>query len=382
MYYRRLGDPFSGRYSRLGSGSRPSGGVPFVPVVFVWRDDYPGNEAAPIVSPRVPPATVIGTGTVVDPNTKISIVGDELDFATGASTGHYVTYGNQVRAAGFVAMGIDLNISLEGTFIGWTDNVIQRRDGIFQFRNVAIQVLIASIALAVDTYAIGTDYEVASILRGTGWFPLVRGGAFAEWTLLYPIDVVSDAMMVGKVGAEDTTSIFTLGSFRGAQLPTPWDTDNGIATEVLAGARNAGDTFTHEADCLIEFEQTTLPAAGQTEMRFRIQDASNYWQVTIDSAGDIDLDEVVATVVTQRGTAAAVIANGDRIVIIADDETIRVFEANVLRITYALAANFKTRTAGELEDEGAGGSVSDIISWPRVISGDALTELNRVATAP
>src|SRR5690606_5532771 len=90
-------------------------------------------------------------------------------------------------------------------------------------------------------------------------------------------------------------------------LRAPWNTDYGIATQRLAGARSAGDTFTHEADCLLEFTVTTLPSADQIEMRFRAQDASNYWQVTVDSSGNLDLDEVVGGVVTQRGTAAGVI---------------------------------------------------------------------------
>jgi hypothetical protein len=168
---------------------------------------------------------------------------------------------------------------------------------------------------------------------------------------------------------------------RVAQLTAPWNaSDYGLATQQLAGARAPGDTFTHEANCLIEFTVATLPGAGtQIELRFRVQDATNYWQVTVDSTGALDLDEVVAGVVTQRGTAAGVIANGDRIVITAVGQTIKVYEANTLRITYATAANFATETDGELETEGTGGAVTDIVSWPRTLSGAALAELQRYA---
>jgi hypothetical protein len=74
-----------------------------------------------------------------------------------------------------------------------------------------------------------------------------------------------------------------------------------------------------------------------------------------------------------------VVANSDRIVIVADGTTIRVFEANTQRITYAAAANFQTETDGELETEGTGGAVTDIVSWPRTLSGAALAELQRYA---
>jgi len=156
----------------------------------------------------------------------------------------------------------------------------------------------------------------------------------------------------------------------------PWNNDYGIVTQRLSGARLAGDAFTHEANALIEFVVATVPSAGQIELRFRIQDATNYWQVTVDSAGNLDLDEVVAGVVTQRGTSAAVIVNGDRIVIQMHGTNVKIFEANTIRINYAAATNFQTKTDGELETE-SDGAVTDIISWPRTISGAAAATLDR-----
>ena len=114
---------------------------------------------------------------------------------------------------------------------------------------------------------------------------------------------------------------------------------------------------------------------------FRQQDATNYWEVIVTPAQDITLREVVAGVPTARGTALGVINNGDRVVVIADGTTIRVYEQNTLRITYALAANFQTETDGELQSVGVGGAVDDIVTWPRVISNAALRALNRVADA-
>ena len=97
----------------------------------------------------------------------------------------------------------------------------------------------------------------------------------------------------------------------------------------------------------------------------------------------MSLDEIVGGSPTVRGSSAGVVANGGRIVIIADDTTIKIYttvkkyEANNLQITYTSATNFKTETDGELDNLGTGGAVSDLISWPRTLSGAALTELEK-----
>ena len=236
-------------------------------------------------------------------------------------------------------------------------------------------------------------------ITGTGYFstPSCNVGRFnnAEYVYIVRRDVGSFLIYDQKLVYIDTfnpaknqkiVAVCAVPAHSGGEysfirlslLGPPWDTDYGIATDRLAGARTAGDTFEHEADCLIEAEIDTIPSSDQIELRFRIQDANNYWRVTIDSSGNIDLDEVVSGSPTQRGTSAGVISNSDRIVIIADDETIKVYEANNLRITYTSAANFKTATSGELETEGTGGAVSDIVSWPRALSGAALAALEAV----
>jgi hypothetical protein len=63
-------------------------------------------------------------------------------------------------------------------------------------------------------------------------------------------------------------------------------------------------------------------------------------------------------------------------VVIADGTTIRVYANNVLKITYTSATNFQTATQGRVY-LGTGGAVSDIVTYPRYLSGEALTVLNR-----
>ena len=350
---------------------------------FLFRDDFITAEASFIALPRT---TEPGPGTLVGTQTGGSqaIVAGQLEVVGANSTSQtiLVSQDSFARTAGLCAMlktisgvansQIGINYEAGGTWdrgtdgkandgsaTNWDGGSLNAVSGVFDnFNAIDRAVFVLRNTGALLICQVGNDF----ILR---W-------VFNEGTLT-PVYISYNQFQVGATNIMD--------DWRVSQLPSPWDTDDGIATSTLDGARSAGDTFTHEADCLIEFIATTIPSGDQIEMRFRIQDATNFWQVTIDSAGDIDLDEVVAGTPTERGTAAAVIANGDRVVIIADDETIKVYEANVLRITYSSAANFKTETDGELETEGTGGSVSDIKAWPRLISGGPLNQLNAVANA-
>lgn len=161
-----------------------------------------------------------------------------------------------------------------------------------------------------------------------------------------------------------------------SDMDTPFDTQNGYATVALAGSQGV-QSGTHEADSIFEFVATTLPSVGVIDFRFRIQDASNYWQVTIDSAGNLVLNEVVATVATARGGAAAgVITAGERVVITADDVRIATFDSTARRQAYVSAANFKTETDWSIAGLGTGGVLSDLYVWPMIPSGAAETQLN------
>jgi hypothetical protein len=106
-------------------------------------------------------------------------------------------------------------------------------------------------------------------------------------------------------------------------------------------------------------------------VRFRVQDSNNYWSIRITNIGTLVLEEVVAGVISQRINVVAIVSSGHRIVVVAEGSTIRVYSNNDLRGTYASASNFSTAAAGELNSLGTGGAVSDIVAWPRTISGAA-----------
>jgi len=356
-------------------------------VVYLLRDDFSTAASAPLTSPRTAEPGP-GTLTIADTPGYQSIVGGALRmFSNGAvvsTNDTYIAAGPYTRTAGMALLGKINIVGADGRCIlGWSSGLATTVDkyGIYPKSGTTRRVV------GVDAFSegqlfpaavVGTYSAYAVILRATGAIFGVQDAGI--WRLFWITNTDTTATLYARLHDVGIGALNLYADYlRALQLPAPFDTDYGLATQRLAGARSAGDTFTHEANCIIEWTQTTVPSALQTEVRFRIQDATNYWQVTVDSTGALDLDEVVAGTPTQRATAAGVIANGDRVVIIADGTTIRVYEANTLRITYASATNFATATAGELETEGTGGSVSEIIAWPRTLTGSAAAILDQVS---
>ena len=314
-----------------------------------------------------------GTRVVVDTNGKLTIGSDKLDFATGGVQwgDPGLWYGLLTRTVGRAIVAKINPTGTGGAAVGFDNNqTISLQEGI-RNNGSSLQALVPG-AVTIGTITAGTPYLYGAVLRSAGAFLLMKGGTeFPDWTLVW---IIPDGIgnRYPAITCISNASVFTCDYVHIFDLPAPWDTDYGIVTERLAGARSAGNTFTHEADCLIEWTQTALPSASSTGIRFRIQDASNYWEIRILSAGEFQLFEVIDTVATIRANGGAVIANGDRIVLVCENETIKGYSANTLRFTYSLAANFKTNTAGEINRLGTDGAVSDLLTWPRKPSGSAL----------
>ena len=351
-------------------------------IEYELRDDFNTAVAPPL------PATVAadpGPGEMVkaaDTEDKGSISGGSLLLTPRAAPGFNdpAYFWQNVDSAGFDRVAgkafffryqtADGEQGLFGLWPTTTINTTPERG--FQVKtanNWSINT--ATGALIIGAFTGGDSHDYAIIMRDTFYFMLVKGSLFPDWTLLWVGDNGQNAGTADPVfpAINNSDGSPSLDTVREADLTangrSVWGDDFGIATQRQAGARSAGDTFTHEADFLAEFTVTTLPAAGQIEFEFRKQDDNNLWRVTVDSTGALDLDEVVAGVPTQRGTAAAVITAGETVTVIAVDETISVFDSTNRRINYTSAANFKTETAGELQTEGTGGAVDDIVTWPR-----------------
>lgn len=354
-------------------------------------------ESAPLASPYTESGAV-GALTLVQTDGQFSASGGAMAFPSQGSPvegdlGFYSGAGLSRLAGRVLQMTINLSSVAANKYVrvlNWTSNPrvptsaqvsgdleasvlfsTTSTDGILYRRGAVFPVV-----APVVTISVATDYQLALALRNAGAFLLIKGGVFANWTLLWVDDAGSVATLYPMVSNFSLAG--TLDNFRVTDLSAPWSTDFGIATQRLAGARSTGDTFSHEANCHIEFIATTLPSSSVISLRFRSVDNNNFWKVNIGTTGTLSLVEQVAGVDTTRGTAASVVANSHRVVIIADGTTIRGYSNNVLRWTYSSASNFQTATAGELTTLGTGGAVSDIVSWPRTLTGAALAGLNGV----
>lgn len=379
--------PIVKRLLLLGQVDEVLGGGGWAPS-FLLRDDFTTAAAAPLTTPRTAEPGP-GTLTLVQTDGQLSIASGKLVFPAQSTpvSGDQGAYGagSFARTVGRTVVGI-YNFSAFGdwgTLCGWLTSAALGAN------STNIDNAIKNIGAGVGRSAVGsefssalgsnfataTDYKCAVALRSTGAFLFLKGGAYTQWTLLWA-SVQGTTATLYPHAHNNKADAGTLDLFRVLDLPAPFNSDYGLATQRVAGTVSVGQTFTHEANCVLEFVQTTLPSASTVRFHFRQQDASNYWRVTVGSTGTFNLDEVVATVITNRATSSNIVANGHRVVVVCDGTTIRGYSNNVLRWTYSSAATFATNTAGELNLLGTGGAVSDIVSWPRTLPSAAAALLD------
>lgn len=357
-------------------GARRRGGFSLDNVSWLIRDEFTDTRAAGAVNgTSATPGP--GTRAATDTDSKLTVGSDMLNVAPHSTPawGDPGLWYEAIASSKNVGVGIfnSLNIAAgDSLAVGWDINTATTASIALWFRS-GPELRLDDASIVVATWSTGTAYKTAIIANdgSNRFYYFIKVGA--NWKLLFEKYRGASDCTYPAITNNNTTA--TIDYIRVAALPTPFNVAYGLATQRLSGARSAGDTFSHEADFVGNFVVDTLPS-DQIEMRFRVQDASNYWQVTVDSTGALDLDEVVSGSATQRGTAAGVVVNGEQVTIIADGETISVFDSSARRINYTSAANFKTATSGELETEGTGGAVTDIVMYPRTLSGGAKNVLD------
>ncbi len=343
---------------------------------YLLRDEFPDTAAAPLASPR----TCLpgpGTLTLVQADGEISTAAGKMSGpaqATPVFGDQYVVSGTSfARAAGRAAIfkALSFGAANKDLWVGWNNDATPGASNVS-----GVDAVRTASAIAVcdngtqfnlgDTYSASTDYDFAVIQRATGSFFLAKGGAWgSSWKLIW-VGVAGSG--VGWAALSNYDQAWSLGDIRVLDLGGVWLDPYGPHTEKYLGNGSAGQTFRHTANGIIEWTQTTLPSAGSTNIHFRRQDASNFWQVYTNATGEFTLRECVAGAFTLRATVAGVVANGHRCVLIFDGATIRGYSNNTLRWTYALASNFQTATVGEVNSFGTGGAIADLITYPRDVS--------------
>lgn len=311
-------------------------------VLYLLRDEFTTTEAAPMVTPRnCEPGP--GQLTLTDGSNRLSIASSKLTWGDAASafTDPRVVGPSTVRTAGRVLLG-QFNLSKE-MVIGWANGATGGLNGnirAFYVNGTALQALfIGGNQIGVGTVSTGTDYAVANVLQSGGAGLFIKGGAFSGWSLVWASQEGTTTPVFPVIEIAGTTVTTRTNEYlRMRDLPAAFAT-----LEMLSVASPAsGTSYTGVADGTFELQVTApTPLANSAELRFRVQDATNYWTAYFAADGSFNVDSVVSGTPTNRITAAAVIAAGQT-------RTIHARAVGTLLDTYTLSGTSWTKRGAQV----------------------------------
>lgn len=222
-----------------------------------------------------------------------------------------------------------------------------------------------------------TWYDVFIVLRSNGAFWFIRDdinyylfyvSSRYNYTPLFPY------ASVGQVASIDW--------IRQKQLISPFDTDWGFITNEIVSANN-GDDFEILNSCWILFYLQTKASSGLIEIRFRIQDSSNYLKLTIDSSNNGRLYQTVSGIDTQLGSTAT-ITQGLEYRIFLNGSDIRVFgDGSTALLINGTSSEFLNSIGGEVTSQGTGGDISYLRVLPfSITQNDIVSQFEEMIAIP
>lgn len=251
-----------------------------------------------------------------------------------------------------------------GQFMGW-----QLVEGMVWGIHFSLGIIDGpqQVNLSIPTLAADVTYDVAVVQRKPGMLYFIRGGVYADWTLLFVHDEFTDDLGASVGGSSstppdcDTFRVVELGKYDsrlGAQY--------GLALDRLV-APAQGTSFSHEADGLIQWRFTF--GAQAMELRYRIVDANNYLWIAPLANGYLERGRCVAGVRAPQSSLNAAFANGAtyRILLRTIGNQNAVFTkhpgdpAYYARLVFT-ENNFLTATAGSLAASPS--ATEEIVVWP------------------
>jgi hypothetical protein len=139
-----------------------------------------------------------------------------------------------------------------------------------------------STGIVVGTYSGATAYQVAIVLRGTGAWYFIKGGAFTNWTMIW----VSATNNSAGIPAAAASSGVTVTTFDNMRVP-----DATVTTQRYISLPLAYDTFTRADGALGSTETVgpdsqTAPALAWTLQQGTIVIATNKASLTVLAGGD------------------------------------------------------------------------------------------------
>lgn len=326
---------------------------------YLLLDTFSAPLAAGAVNGTLP--VVGGARTVTDTNSKLSIAGGVASFATGgAGVGDPGLWEAGISRAFGKTVLLELNTSIAANTVygGWDSNQAGIPSDAFQFEST-LRLRANSTEIVVGAFSISTQYSVAIVLRSSGCYYFIKGGAFTNWTLVYASATGNSATMYPVAAAGATTSVFTADNLRvpAALYSVPvlaYDTFTrangalgstetagadaqavtarawadsvgtwGISTnKAVASALSGGVAIatvdTGVADVVVDIAATR--AAGSAGCVLRYADANNYLRATTEGTNCL-IEQVVAGTPTTLRTGAVTYGAGNVIRVIVSGTT-------------------------------------------------------------
>lgn len=351
--------------------------------------------------------------TVVDTGSKLTISGGLLTFASGAAAsgdpGHW--HALVTRAAGLTLIGQVTTPSSTVTTLlefGWDTDQAGILNDAFSF-NASGSLLVrapAATTLAIAPWQASTTYSLAVALRSAGAFFLIKGGAFANWTMLWSYSTGTGNQypaIIEKVGGNSFTadnirhSTLLLSAFAALAYDTftrangalgltettdpdaqtiaakAWTAQQGtwaIASNVAAASGLDGGGIaiaTYDAGYVDTLHTVPITrAAGVGGGVVRYVDSSNYIRFSHDGTNFV-VEKIVAGTPTTVITAAATYVAGADGRVIVDGTSIRAFynNASVGSLSTISDAALQTSTLVGLYTTDTGNTFDNVVTRAR-----------------
>jgi hypothetical protein len=339
-----------------------------VPVQYLLRDLFTTDRAAGAVNGTAAEPGP-GTRTVVDTENKLSISGGALVLDKRASA----TWGDPglwldeaVTRANGIAVVWSMTAASYANFRAGFDNdktgAADRQS--FLLSGGALYAEENGAFAQVGSLTGNVPYQFAVVLRGSGCYHLIKGGAYDKWTLLWVESSNNTAALYAGISNNLLTG--SVDYFHVRNLGGAWATDDyGIATSRTANA-NAGATATSLPDALIEATWTAV--TGETfELMFRRMDDNNCWILRCAQTGTIKLFKKEGGVETEYDAGKTQVwTNGVsyRIRVFCHDQIIKTWVGITIKHSYT-AAKFNLDATGVKVSH----AVTNLIAWPALFEG-------------
>lgn len=329
------------------------------------------TDATPVTSPL--PVYSKDTMVVVQDSANLSIIDNTLKKeGTGAMANNFLTGKGIPRKRGrCVAIRVK-KININGFcaigFLGSSGNaqiIISNSKIAGKEVNSVVDI---DFTITDDTY-----YNCFIVLRDAGAYWFLQSGQNYYLLLVSARASVSPLYEYISLGGGSGSPIVTVDWYREKQL-SGYFLDEWIpVTDSITDAVN-GDPFTHDTSGWILFYLQTKSSSANIQIKFRIQDASNYLLLEINSTNVGKLYRVDAGVPTDiGGVAPNAMGPGQEYKIFINGSTIKVFGALTNPLLFAVTENaFISETDGEITSLGTGGNITYVKALPFVITDNSI----------